>query len=161
VTDKIQNQHNPVGIDYTAQLQGVLRLSYEGLWFHEGKQFENQALADLFSRSIVWDASEQAYFVQIGRQRARFTYDDTAYMVRELLVEIDTTTLRLSDGSQEPLRPATLKVGPEAQFYCLVKGGHRARFTRSAHQDLLQYAIDDDTVELNGVRISLKTTQDS
>lgn len=136
---------------YTTYMEGILRLSATGEWWHEGQPFTHPELAKLFHRSIVWDGESKRYVVRIGVGVAHFTYDDTAYFVAEIIENVGDWQVVLFDGSREPLHPETLSVGEENQLYCLVKGGHRARFSRSAHQHLLQYARSDSELEVAGI----------
>jgi hypothetical protein len=50
--------------------------------------------------------------------------------------------LLLSDGSREPLDPATLALGDDGVLRCEVKGDHAARFTRAA-QIALGLALEE------------------
>jgi uncharacterized protein len=131
-------------------MEGTLRLSATGEWWHEGRPFTHPELARLFHRSIVWDEESKRYVVQIGVGVAHFTYDDTAYFVAEIIETASEWQVVLFDGSREPLVPSTLSVGDENQIYCVVKGGHRARLSRSAHQHLLRYARSDSEIEIAG-----------
>jgi hypothetical protein len=69
---------------------------------------------------------------------------DAPYTVRGVLEGPDgaTPALLLSDGSREPLDPATLAVGADGVLRCSVKGGHVARFGRSA-QVALGLALEE------------------
>lgn len=132
---------------YTAYLDGKLILSAEGEWVHEGTPFQNERLSDLFFRSIEWEAERNRYVLRIGKGIATFTCEDTAYFV---LAFGPGWTAILSDGSSEPLSAGTLAAGRSSQIYCEVKGGHRARLSRAAHQTLLEHAVSDDQVEIQG-----------
>lgn len=142
-------------IEYTAELKGSLKLSKNGEWWHNGVAFQREALSNLFHRSIIWDEVEKQYFVKIGRQRARFDVEDTAYFVTELLDETRPWHLKLNDGSEEDLKAQTLCLGSEDQIYCQVKDYHRARFSRSAHQRLLSHAVDERNIKVNDQLIQL------
>lgn len=153
----------PKGIDYVAMLKGHLRLAADGTWWHEGRCFQNKHLADLFSRSIVWDQQLQSYFIQLGRQRASFDLDDTAYFVLSVDDSNNPWMLTLSNGNQEILNPSTLKAAKAGQLYCLVHASavldaqnekkHRARFSRAAHQTVLSHAIDEFSIDISGSRV--------
>lgn len=144
-------------IQYTAYLKGSLKLSKHGEWWHNGNPFTNKRLSDLFSRSIVWDKSANEFFVQIGKQRATFTLEDTPFFVLSINDQHVPWKIELSDGTSEILEPKSLVVGDESQIYCRVKGGaFKARFSRSAHQALLGYAGDDNSLLVSGERIILK-----
>ncbi|MDZ4785437.1 MAG: DUF1285 domain-containing protein [bacterium] len=140
---------------YTAQLKGKLKLSKFGDWYHEGKIFERKSLSDLFHRSLVWDAELKSYFVELGPQRATFDCEDTTFFVLALDDSKNPWQVTLAGGAQEPLNPVSLSLGDEDQIYCLVKGGHRARFTRAAHQQILKYVVDDSHINISGNLIKL------
>ncbi|MCB0311252.1 MAG: DUF1285 domain-containing protein [Bdellovibrionales bacterium] len=135
---------------YTAYLEGELKLDKHGKWFHNGAPFQNNNLIELFNRSITWDDSQNKYFLNIGKGRASFLVEDTAYFVLELLDEEVPCQVRLSDRSQEELILNQIEIGAENQIYCYVKNGHRARFSRSAHQALLKHASGPREIKLNG-----------
>ena len=141
---------------YTAYLKGSLKLSQTGEWWHNGVPFSNPKLIDLFSRSIVWDEELKEYFIQIGQQRASFDCEDTAYFVAALDLEAKPCKILLSDGSSEELLTDTLSLGSEKQIYCVVKGQHLARFSRGAHQVLLQLVSSDAAITIDGKKIKVK-----
>ena len=134
-----------------------LRLSKTGEWFHDDIQFTHKRLTSLFHRSIEWDDKEQGYFIRIGQQRAKFECEDTAYFVTELFDISTPWRIKLLDDSEEVLNPASISVGNEGQFYCSVKGGHRARFGRASHQALLAHAVGNNTLVIDGIRIELNS----
>ncbi len=144
---------------YTAELRGKLALSQMGEWFHEGKKFERKTLSDLFHRSIVWDPKLHSYFIEIGPQRATFDCEDTAYFVIDLDESVTPWQVVLagetSGGANEELDPKSITVGDQGQFYCSVRDGHRARFTKGIHQRLLNYVIDENTMRISGQVISI------
>ena len=141
---------------YTANLTGSLRLSNNGEWFHNGVRFQNDRLAKLFHRSIEWDDKEQQYFVRIGKQRARFDKDDTAYFVVAIDDTLDPWGLILADESHETLNIESLARGKEEQVYCTVKGSHRARLTRQAYQVLVEHVVDEEHVAIGSTLVCLK-----
>jgi hypothetical protein len=140
---------------YTAFLKGSLKLDCFGIWHHDDRPFANDKLAALFHRSIIWDETTQCYLIQIGRQRAEFDVEDTAWFVMLLDDVSYPWKLVLSDGSTEAFRPDAVSVGHDGQFYHLVKGGHRARLSRPAHQRLLDHACSEREILVNGKRIQL------
>lgn len=151
-------------IQYTAYLEGSLRLSAEGLWHHNGTPFTNQRVSDLLSRAIEWDEQLQQFFIRLGPQRASFTLDDTPLFVTCLDERCSPWMLTLSNGATQPLVPQSLRVGAAAQLYCLVSirsypSGRLmetwARFTRPVHQQLLEHAVDEQTFLIDGVRVPL------
>ncbi|MGH9392473.1 MAG: hypothetical protein ACRD1Z_22955, partial [Vicinamibacteria bacterium] len=52
--------------------------------------------------------------------------------------------LRLNDGSEETLNPASLTIGAKNVLYCNVKkGDYRARFTRPAYYELARVVTEN------------------
>jgi len=138
---------------YTAYLEGSLKLSKTGEWWHEGRPFANLRLAELFHHSIVWAEVEKRYFVQIGQQRASFDCEDTAYFVLQVDETATPWQLSVSDGSTEQLDPKSLSLGLEDQIYCTIKGFHRARLSRSAHQQILTHVVSENQLSIGGQTI--------
>ncbi len=156
---------------YTALLQGSLRLSKFGEWWHEGTPFANQRLATLFHHSIIWEPERQLFVIRLGKQQAIFDVEDTAFFVVQLNTEVLPWTIELNDGRILSLNPRSLQIGDEGQFYCLVPKERaaepnrppstesevihvRARFMRSPHQLLLEHAVDEHSLMISGMLVS-------
>jgi hypothetical protein len=83
---------------------------------------------------------ERAFVVQLGRFRGQIEVEEAAFFVRDF--DAATGALRLSDGSSEPLDPATLAASPrDGATLCRVKralapAGLLARFTQAAWAEL-------------------------
>jgi len=140
---------------YLADLTKDLKLSATGEWWHKGQPFENRKLIELFNRSIVWDESAKRYLLKIGSNLASFVYEDTAYFVLSLNDKHTPWSLILSDQSEEPLVPSSLTLGEDNQVYCRVKGTHNARFSRAAHQQLLEHVVDEESLLIGDKKIVL------
>lgn len=144
-------------ISYIAKLEGSLRLSAEGEWFHNGEPFQNKKLSDLFLRSVVWDNMERRFFIEIGPQRATFDIEDTAYFIISIDDSVSPWLLHLSDGTTETLQTDSLSISSRGPIYCTVKMGlHKAKFLRSAHQLLSTHVVGDNEIVIGGERITLK-----
>ncbi len=65
-------------------MEKPLHLTARGGWLYGGDPFTNAKVADLFTRSIVYDASSHDWWVAIGAQRARFTFDDSPIFVVQM-----------------------------------------------------------------------------
>jgi hypothetical protein len=115
-----------------------IRLDAEGRFWHEGAQVEHRGL-----RAALWRWLERnpdgRYVLRLDA--ARFVYldvEDAPHAVRSLRWDGDRALLRLADDTEEPLDPATLRLGAAsaggaAAAYCRVKGGRfEARFTPGA-----------------------------
>ena len=145
---------DPAG-QYTALLKGSLKLDRFGTWWHNGVRFSNEKLAAMFHRSIIFDAAKGEYLLQIGQQRAEFDLEDTAWFVTELHDSSEPWSVTFSDGSSEPFEPESITIGGEEQLYHPVKALHRARFTRPAHQRLLQHCHSDGEILMGGKIVRL------
>ena len=132
---------------------GDIFLDKEGRWYHEGVEITHKLTADLFSRSIQRDP-EGGYRLVVGLEWAPIQVEDTAFVVRRVDVEDKGALLRLNDGTEEALDPATLRVGDDNVLYCEVKSGTEpARFLRPAYYQLMQNleeASDGYAVRLGG-----------
>jgi len=114
-----------------------LRLDREGRWWHEGQPVEHPRLVAALHRWL--DLDEQGRYVlrlDAGRL-ARVEVEDAPYIVRTLELDGPGRTvriyLRLSDGSEEELDYASLRVGRDNALYCGAKGRFEARLSRQAY----------------------------
>jgi hypothetical protein len=119
-----------------------LSIDLEGRLCHRGEPITHERTLD-----VLWGSLEKRtdgrYLVRIGRETGYVRVDDAPYAVRGVTFEVGGPRLHLSDGSVEGLDPATLSVDATGVLHCLVKGGHRARFRRSAQVDL-GLALEED-----------------
>jgi hypothetical protein len=119
-----------------------LRLHRDGRFTHEGFPILNARLRALFERSVRYLPDEGKYVVQVAHFRGQLEVEEAGFFVRA--VDLAHGTLALSDRSEEPLDPASLRpsaLDPDA-LLCTVKralvpGGLPARFERGAQAELL------------------------
>lgn len=119
-----------------------LVLHRDGRFTHEGFPLLHARLRALFERSVRYLPEEGRYVVQVGRFRGQLEVEEAGFFVRA--VDLARGTVALSDRSEEPLDPATLRpsaLDPDA-LLCTVKralvaGGLPARFERGAQAELL------------------------
>lgn len=88
-----------------------LVLHRDGSWTHEGRPITNPRLRRLFDRSVRYLPDEDKFVVQVGRFRGQIEVEEAAFFVRA--TDLERGTVQLSDGSEEPLDPATLSVSDE------------------------------------------------
>jgi uncharacterized protein len=119
-----------------------LSIDLEGCFLHRGEPVTHARTLEALWRSLARTESGR-YLVRIGRESGYVRLEDAPYAVRGLSLGPAVETLFLSDGSQEPLRLDTLRVDREGVLHCLVKGDHRARFTRGA-QVALGLLLEED-----------------
>jgi hypothetical protein len=123
-----------------------LVLHRDGRWTHEGVPLLNRRLRAVFERSVRYLPDEGVYVVQLGRFRGQVEVEEAAFFVREF--DPERGLLRLSDGSSEPLDPASLRPSPgDGALLCTVKrelaaGGLPARFRHASQAELL-HCIED------------------
>ncbi len=157
MTDETADEPSDIDIDETLPevVKDYLRQGYEleeirldatGKWTHEGLDFENPNLIDLFSRSV--DRTEGGTWVlEVGPFTYPITVEDTGFFVERIDLDKSPPRLHLSDETTEELDPTTLEYKPEGRLYCEVKGGDfRARFKKPAY-----YALADHFVEEDGI----------
>lgn len=128
-----------------------LAIDEEGRFLHRGEPITHRRTLE-----VLWGSLQRApdgrYLVRVGRESAWVRLADAPYAV--LGVAGEPPRLLLSDGSQEPLRPETLRLGRDGVLRCLVKGDHRARFGRSA-QVALGLAMEEDPGSPSGFALRL------
>ncbi len=118
-----------------------LVLHHDGRWTHEGQPILNRKLREKFDVSVVYLPEEPKHVVRLGRFRGEIEVEEAGFFVRD--IDLESGSIHLSDGSQEPLAPETLTTSPiDGAFLCrikrsLVPEGVLARFTHAAHAELL------------------------
>lgn len=119
-----------------------LVLHRDGRFTHEGFPIRNARLRALFERSVRYLPEEGKYVVQVGRFRGEIEVEEAGFFVRA--VDLARGTIALSDRSEEPLEPASVRpsaLNPDT-LLCTVKrglvpGGLPARFEHGAQSELL------------------------
>jgi hypothetical protein len=125
-----------------------LVLHRDGTFTHEGVPIRNRRLRERFERSVRFLPEERKYVVQIGRFRGQLDVEEAGFFVRS--IDLARGTVALSDGSEEPLDPASLRPSPRyGSLLCTVKRdlvpeGLPARFGHAAQAELL-LAVEDTT----------------
>ena len=144
--------YNRLVDDRTLELlreQSGLSLDEEGRFLHRGEPITHARTLQVLWRSLE-RLPDGRYLVRVGRESGYVAIADSPYAVRAVAADPpDLFRLVLSDGSEEPLRPETLRLGRDGVLRCLVKGDHRARFGRSA-QVGLGLAMEQDRSSPSG-----------
>lgn len=121
---------------FWAVSSGAISFRRDGRWYSDEEPINNARIALLFSRCLR-QTDDGRWQIAMADERAYVTVEDTPWVVTG--VDRDPNggfRLRLNDGSEEPLDPASLAVGAENVLYTRVKGGHRVRFLRPAYYAL-------------------------
>jgi hypothetical protein len=119
---------------------GTFRIDREGAWRHEGQEVSHPGvLRNLYANLR---AEGDAHYLQVGPNRIPVTVEDAPFVVVRVEIRPDapgSLWLHLSDGSEEPLDPVALWLGPSGAPYGQVKGGRfRARFSLAAWLQLAE-----------------------
>jgi hypothetical protein len=119
-----------------------LVLHHDARFTHEGEPIRNRKLREHFDRSVEFLPEASKYIVRLGHFRGQVEVEEAGFFVRE--VDPASGELRLSDGSCEPLDPASLSTSPiDGALLCRVKrdlapDGLLARFLHGPQAELLQ-----------------------
>jgi uncharacterized protein len=125
---------DPLALEALRSRSG-LSIDLEGRLCHRGEPIEHARTLEVLWRSLERQPDGR-YLVRVGRESGYVAVADAPYGVRGVTFERGAALVHLSDGSAETLDPDTLTVDAEGILHCRVKGGHRARFRRSAQVDV-------------------------
>ncbi len=119
-----------------------LAIDDEGRFLHRGEPVLHARTLEVFWRSLE-PAAGGRWLVRVGRESAYVAVAETPWIVRGVDGGDGTSppVLFLSDGSREPLDPASLRLGEDGVLRCTVSRGP-ARFGRAA-QIALGMSLDE------------------
>ena len=132
--------------------ESTLRLDGEGRFFHDDAVVEHPKLAAALHTWIARHPDDGRYILTNGYDWTYFTVEDVPFFVRSIKAEGDDAILVLSDGTEEPLDPSTLLMGPRGDLYLQVKreaqdkgrgGPFDAKMTRFAQTQLGPFLSED------------------
>jgi len=121
--------------------ESTIRLDGEGRFHHEGHVVEHPKLAEAFHTWIARHPDDGRYILTNGYDWTYFIVDDVPYFVRAVKDDGGDAILVLSDGTEEPLDPSTVRQKAGADLYLQVKreakgGPFDAKLTRFAQTQL-------------------------
>jgi hypothetical protein len=117
--------------------ESTIRLDAEGKFWHDGQRVDHPSLEKALHSWIARHPDDDRFILTNGYDWTYFQVDDAPYTVRALRLLPDGAVLQLSDETEEPLIPETLRVGRGDALYTEVKGGRfEARFSRHAQTAL-------------------------
>ena len=120
-----------------------IAIDREGNFLHEGVVITHPGTVALFFRALEPDG-RGGWRLRLGRETCPVDVEDAPLVVRSIEATPDALTLILSDGSREPLDPATLRQRADHVVTCAVKGGaFPARFSRPAYYMLAELLEPD------------------
>ncbi len=121
-----------------------LSVDDEGRFLHRGEPITHARTLE-----VLWGSLERApdgrWRVHVGRESGYVAVAETPWVVRGVREGPPGAppTLRLPDGAEEPLDPATLRTGGDGVLRCTLSGDRPARFGRAA-QLALGAALEED-----------------
>lgn len=125
--------------------ESTLVLDRAGAFLHDGVKVEHPKLADALHTWISKHPDDGRFILTNGYDWTYFTVEDVPYFVKSIRIEPladgREAWLRLSDGSEEPLDPATVSSRTNGEIYLRVKAGapggpFAAKLTRFAQTQL-------------------------
>jgi hypothetical protein len=138
-----------------------IRIDRDGRFWHEGQRVEHEKLERALASWLALDPASDRYILRNALDWCFITVDDAPLVARAARVEPDgAVALTLSDGTREPLDPATLRVDADDVPYCDVHAAALpCRFDRTAAFTLLGAAEPEGegfTLVLGGRRYPIR-----
>ena len=122
-----------------ASRDSTIVLDRDGRFWHDGVRVEHPALERAMRTWIARHPDDGRLILTNGYDWCYFRVEDAPFQVQSIRVREgdEPPLLELFDGTQEPLDPATLRVGPDGIVYASIKNGAlEARFSRHAQAEL-------------------------
>jgi hypothetical protein len=99
---------------------------------------DHEAMATAFASWITTHPGDGRVILTNGYDWTYFTVKDAPFLVRHVEITNDGPVLRLFDGTEEPLDPATVSVSDDGVLYVRVKGGRfEARLAPGAQKEMV------------------------
>jgi len=112
-------------------------LDASGAFWQGQERIDTPALAAALHRWIARHPEDGRYILTNGYDWTYFHVDDAPYSVRSIRIDPGVIVLLLSDGTEEPLAPDSVRVGAGDALYASVKQGRfEAKFSRHAQTAL-------------------------
>jgi hypothetical protein len=115
-----------------ASLSGAFRIDREGAWRHDEVEVTHPGVLRNLYANLRVDST--GHYLQAGPFRVPVQVDDAPFVVvRAETGDPRAVDIHLTDGSHEPLDPATLSLDQRGVPHCRVKNGQfGARFSVAA-----------------------------
>jgi hypothetical protein len=135
--------------------ESTIVLDAEGRFWHDGERVEHPALEKALHGWIARHPDDGRFILTNGYDWTYFRVQDAPFTVKSVRIQPDSVVLVLSDDTEEPLAPETLRVGNGDALYAKVKGGKfEARFSRYA-----QTSLAPALFEGNGGKLTMRVGQ--
>ena len=130
-----------------------LRIDADGAWYDGGVEITHAGILANLRGNLKRDA--EGYFIQT-RVRIPVAVADAPLVVGRIERRGDTLRAWLSDGSEQEIDPATLRIGRGDVPYCGVARGFEARLSRAAAYQLLALADYDERSGRGALRLGAR-----
>jgi hypothetical protein len=132
--------------------ESKLRIDRQGRFWNGDERVTHARMARTFASWIDRHPDDGRMILTNGYDWTYVTVEDAPFAVVSVSLASEVPLLTLTDGSCEPLEPATLRVGEAEALYVGVKGGRfEARFTPGS-----QTALSERLETLPGGSIGLR-----
>ena len=129
--------------------ESTIVLDREGRFLHDGHPVEHPGMARAFASWIGVHPDDGRFILDNGYDWTYFTVEDVPFFVSGIREADGALWLALSDGSESPLDPSTLRSGENGALYTTVKAGKfRARFGRGAQIALGPWLATDENGQI-------------
>jgi hypothetical protein len=123
-----------------------IRIDREGRFIHEGEEVRHEGLREALFRWLDrLPPPEDRHVLRLDDRRFAYVdVEDTPLVARSARVDGDRVLVGLSDGSEEPLDPATLTIDGAGVLRCWTRGGRlEARLATSAATALAERLTEE------------------
>lgn len=131
-----------VTVRFHTRIDSGIRLDPLGRFWHDDVPVTNPAILRAWHQGLE-RVEDGRYVIRFGWDWAFVHIEDAPFLVRRLVPDGDALRLILSDESEESLDPSSLARSKEDVLYCRVKGDHRARLSRQAQLDVMEYLREE------------------
>ncbi|HVW26139.1 MAG TPA: hypothetical protein VHC69_12270 [Polyangiaceae bacterium] len=115
---------------------------------------DHEGMATAFASWITTHPDDGRFILTNGYDWTYFTVKDAPFLVRHVESGKDGPVLRLFDGTEEALDPATVSVSSDGVLYVLVKGRRfEARLAPGAQKEMVD-VLDEDALGAPVVRVA-------
>jgi hypothetical protein len=123
-------------------------LDARGRFWHDGQLVSHPGLSRAFASWLRRHPDDGRYILCNGYDWTYLRVEATPFFVQGLRRDGDVLLLSLSDGSEEPLVPESLRVGVDDALEVRVKrGAFEARFTPPAQAALEPFVVESASGE--------------
>jgi hypothetical protein len=128
--------------------ESTIRLDGEGYFHHAGEPVKHAKLGQALHTWISRHPDDGRYILTNGYDWTYFVVDDVPFFVRSIREEDGDAILKLSDETEEPLDPSTVRANERGELYLVVKknakgGPYDAKMTRFAQTQLGPFLTAD------------------